>query len=279
MQQQKVTGGGKKIDIPKPECYHREPEKDENGGCFMKKESFRQSMVTCAMLAITGGFLEAYTYLLKGGVFCNAQTGNVVMMGVKFAQGNYLGAAYYLIPMFFYTVGITLTVRGPVHIRAGRYHRALRRGHPEEGNRPPYRLTWEVVYVVVQMGVLTLLALLPDELPDACWNVPITFLCAMQYNTFNRFKGVTLATTFCTNNLRQTAIRLNKGMLTGKQHFYREAAVYAQAIVYFMLGGGIGAVLAMRWGGIALLFCALLLVPVLIGLIREDSRRATEGTI
>ena len=53
MQQQKVTGGGKKIDIPKPECYHREPEKDENGGCFMKKESFRQSMVTCAMLAIT----------------------------------------------------------------------------------------------------------------------------------------------------------------------------------------------------------------------------------
>lgn len=245
----------------------------------MKKERFRESMTTCAMLAITGGFLEAYTYLLKGGVFCNAQTGNVVMMGIKFAQGNYLGAAYYLIPMFFYMVGITLTVRGPVHIRAGRYHKALRRAGPESGTRPSYRLTWEVVYVLVQMGVLTLLALLPDSLPDAFWNVPITFLCAMQYNTFNRFRGVTLATTFCTNNIRQTAIRVNKGMLTGKRHFYREALVYVQAILYFVLGAGIGAVLATRWGEITLFFCVLLLVPVLIGLIREDSRRATEGTI
>ena len=101
----------------------------------------------------------------------------------------------------------------------------------------------------------------------------------MQYNTFNRFRGVTLATTFCTNNIRQTAIRVNKGMLTGKRHFYREALVYVQAILYFVLGAGIGAVLATRWGEITLLFCVLLLVPVLIGLIREDSRRATEGTI
>lgn len=236
----------------------------------MKKESFRQSMVTCAVLAVVGGFLEAYTYLLKGGVFCNAQTGNVVMMGIKFAQGNYLGAAYYLIPMFFYTVGITLTVRGPVHIRAGRYHKALRRSGAGKQPRDGYRLTWEVVYVVAQMAVLTLLALLPTSLPDAFWNVPITFLCAMQYNTFNRFRGVTLATTFCTNNLRQTAIRVNKGMLTGKRHFYREAAVYLQAIAYFAFGAGVGAVLAARWGEITLLFCVLMLVPVLVGLIRED---------
>lgn len=238
----------------------------------MGKESFRQSMVACAMLAMTGGFLEAYTYLLKGGVFCNAQTGNVAMMGVKFAQGNYLGAAYYLIPMTFYALGITLTVRGPIHIRTGRYLRAVR-----QGRTPPatgYRLTWEVVYILVQMAVLTLLAVLPPELPDGCWHIPIAFLCAMQYNTFNRFHGVTLATTFCTNNLRQTAIRVNKGLLTGKRHFFREAAVYAQAIAYFALGAGIGAVLALRLGEIALLFCVLLQTPVLAGLIQEDGKTA-----
>lgn len=237
----------------------------------MEKERFRQSMVACAMLAMTGGFLEAYTYLLKGGVFCNAQTGNVAMMGVKFAQGNYLGAAYYLIPMTFYALGITLTVRGPIHIRTGRYVRAVRQGQADG-----YRLTWEVVYILVQMAVLTLLSVLPPELPDSCWHIPITFLCAMQYNTFNKFHGVTLATTFCTNNLRQTAIRVNKGILTGKRHFFREAAVYAQAIAYFVLGAGIGAVLAQRLGEIALLFCVVLQLSVLAGLIREDSGRPVE---
>lgn len=212
--------------------------------------------------------MEAYTYLLKGGVFCNAQTGNVAMMGVKFAQGNYIGAVYYLIPLTFYALGITLTVRGPIHIRTGRYVRAIHRN--QASSAQGYYLTWEVLYIFVQMAIFVVLALLPERLPDACWHVPITFLCAMQYNTFNQFHGVTLATTFCTNNLRQTAIRINKGMLTGKRHFFREAGIYAQAIAYFALGAGIGGVLALHWGQIVLLFCALLQVPVLVGLVRED---------
>lgn len=234
----------------------------------MEEKKFGQSMITCALLAMTGGFLEAYTYLLKGGVFCNAQTGNVAMMGVKFAQGNYLGAIYYLLPMAVYALGITLTVRGPIHIRTGRYVRQIRQG--ETG---AFRLSWEMVYLAVQTGVLVLLALLPGWLPDACWHVPITFLCAMQYNTFNRFCGVTLATTFCTNNLRQTAIRINKGMLTGKAHFFHEAGIYAKAILFFILGAGIGAVLAIHWGQVVLLFCALLQLPILAGLVREAQTR------
>ncbi len=227
----------------------------------MEQKRFEESMAACAMLAMTGGFLEAYTYILKGGVFCNAQTGNFAMLAVRFAQGNYLGALYYLLPISVYAVGITLTVRGPVHVRLLEYGRA-RRGL--------CRLRWEEIYVLLQIAVLTVLAFLPDELPDACWNVPITFLCAMQYNTFQKFCGVTLATTFCTNNLRQVAIRVNKGMLTGKRHFFQEAAVYAESIALFVLGALAGAVLASRMGGISLLFCAALLLPLLAGLLREQ---------
>ena len=42
-------------------------------------ESFRLG----AVLALTGGFLDAYTYLIRGGVFANAQTGNIVLLGVR----------------------------------------------------------------------------------------------------------------------------------------------------------------------------------------------------
>ena len=41
------------------------------------------------LLAIVGGFLDAYTFVGRGGVFANAQTGNVVLMGIEAAKGEW----------------------------------------------------------------------------------------------------------------------------------------------------------------------------------------------
>ena len=41
------------------------------------------------LLALTGGFMDAYSYLVRGGVFANAETGNIVLMGINLAQGNW----------------------------------------------------------------------------------------------------------------------------------------------------------------------------------------------
>ena len=35
-----------------------------------------------ALLAAAGGLLDAYTYLSRGGVFANAETGNMVLFGI-----------------------------------------------------------------------------------------------------------------------------------------------------------------------------------------------------
>ena len=40
-------------------------------------EAFR----TVLFLSLSGGLQDAYTYLGRGGVFANAQTGNIVFMG------------------------------------------------------------------------------------------------------------------------------------------------------------------------------------------------------
>lgn len=63
------------------------------------KATIHESLLTGILLAIVGGFLDIYTYLLKGNVFANAQTGNMVLMGLKIAEQNYLGALYYLLPI------------------------------------------------------------------------------------------------------------------------------------------------------------------------------------
>ena len=56
----------------------------------MKEQNlFRRYGVSLA-LATVGGFLEAYTYVTRDGVFANAQTGNIARMGLNLAQGNVL---------------------------------------------------------------------------------------------------------------------------------------------------------------------------------------------
>ena len=43
-----------------------------------------------ALLTVGGGFLDAYTYFTRGGVFSNAQTGNLVLLAIRLAQGTSL---------------------------------------------------------------------------------------------------------------------------------------------------------------------------------------------
>ncbi|MTM60837.1 DUF1275 domain-containing protein, partial [Turicibacter sanguinis] len=55
-----------------------------------------QTLKVGMMLAVVGGFLDAYTYLLEGHVFANAQTGNIVLLCILLAEGFWLDALYYL---------------------------------------------------------------------------------------------------------------------------------------------------------------------------------------
>lgn len=56
-------------------------------------------------LIMVSGFWGAFTYLLRGNVFCNAQTGNVVLLGLALGSGKFHQAVYYLVPISAYLAG------------------------------------------------------------------------------------------------------------------------------------------------------------------------------
>lgn len=60
------------------------------------------------LLALTGGFLDAYTYVSRGGVFANAQTGNMVLLGIRLSEGAWRQAAYYFVPIVAFAAGVLL---------------------------------------------------------------------------------------------------------------------------------------------------------------------------
>ena len=51
------------------------------------------------LLAVAGGYLDVYTYISRGGVFANAQTGNIVLLGIHIAQHNFEKITTYTLPL------------------------------------------------------------------------------------------------------------------------------------------------------------------------------------
>ena len=49
------------------------------------------------LLALVGGFLDAYTYVCRGHVFANAQTGNLVLLGIYITNQDWAKVLYCLL--------------------------------------------------------------------------------------------------------------------------------------------------------------------------------------
>lgn len=141
-------------------------------------------------LMLTGGFYGGYTYTARGGVFCNAQTANFVLLAMALGRGEWRGALYYLIPMSAYLAGAILSeaVATPIK-RLG-------------------LVRWDTLLVFIEIGAVILLGFLPETAPPQIAQVTVNFLCSMQYNTFRQAQDIPMATTFCTNHVRQVGVGL-----------------------------------------------------------------------
>ena len=71
--------------------------------------NIHESLCVALILALLGGFLDAYTFILKNGVFANAQTGNLILLSVSLFNGEYDRVPQYLLPIVFFSLGILLS--------------------------------------------------------------------------------------------------------------------------------------------------------------------------
>ena len=55
-----------------------------------KKVQISESIELGILLALSGGFMDAYSYIGRGGVFANAQTGNMLLLGVHLRKEIFL---------------------------------------------------------------------------------------------------------------------------------------------------------------------------------------------
>lgn len=212
-----------------------------------------------AILMMSAGFLGAFTYCIRGGVFCNAQTANFVLFAMALGQKHWMNALYYVIPMSAYLAGAIISEAVPEKING------------------LHILRWDTILVGIEIIVVIFLGFLPESAPFQISQVAINFICSMQYNTFRQAQRIPMATTFCTNHLRQTGIHIVKWFQNKEDKASaRRAWLHVSMLLVFVAGGVASTILCQIFLGKAVWGAAVLLGIVFVALMHADLTRERE---
>lgn len=215
----------------------------------MKEQTLLRRYDVCLALATVGGFLEAYTYVTRDGVFANAQTGNIARMGLNLAQGNVLLTLRYLVPVVAFMVGVTLSLQ-------------LRR----------LRQDWERIILWLEIALLFLVGLMPVGRLNMLATVTISFVCALQVESFRKFGEHTFASTMCTGNLRIATEHLNRYLAERNRSELRTAFQYYGIDLMFACAVLVGYWVT-RAFGVRAVWWAMLIPAALLVLLRRGNSK------
>ncbi len=214
-----------------------------------------ESMAFVVCLTLAGGLQDAYSYNCRGKVFVNGQTGNIVLLGQNLAEGNWIRALDYLVPLLAFITGIYLAVR--IQHRCQEFK----------------KIHWKQIILMIQILLLTAVGFMPESL-NMTANAVMSFTCAMQVNAFREFRGLSYATTMCIGNMRSATEMLCKYHVTGDKTLKRKSQYYYFIVFIFAVGAAIGAVLSRYMGNHTIWITAgLLAVGFILMFIKSDIQK------
>jgi len=213
------------------------------------KTQISDSIPCGIVLALSGGCMDAYSYLFRGHVFANAQTGNMLLFGVNLANGDIPAALRYLWPVLAFTAGIILS-------------------DGISKRRTFLKVHWRQISVLIETIILIIVAFMPKSLNSTA-NMMISFTCGIQVESFRKIHGNSIATTMCIGNLRSGTYNLDQYLNTREHSYLKKAALYYGVIISFVIGAIVESYFIAMIGSKAILLSPVLLILVLIIMFRR----------
>lgn len=132
-----------------------------------KQES--ESIELAVLLALAGGLMDCYSYLVRDHVFANAQTGNMLLFGVNLASGDWAQCIHYAVPVVCFALGIALC--HGIKLLAREEH-----------------LHWRQLALAIEVLVLVGVSFVPEG-HSLRANGLTSFACGIQVQAFRKFHG------------------------------------------------------------------------------------------
>ena len=213
-----------------------------------------ESLLISAILSFSGGLQDTYTYLIRGEVFANAQTGNVVLLSRYIMTGDFKSGLHYLLPVIAFVIGIIVAEQIDYRFK---YHE---------------RLHWRQIILVIQSILLVIVGILPLSL-NTLANMLVSLSCAMQVQSFRKVRGHSYASTMIIGNIRSGTESFSKFLRDKNRDMLLQSLYYYGIILVFALGAGIGSLLSNVLGIYTIWASALLLLIscMILSLVRPNS--------
>ncbi len=186
-----------------------------------RQEQMSDALLLNLILVFSGGFQDAYTYIVRNKVFANAQTGNIVLMSTNFLAGKWQKGFTYLFPIFFFMMGIFIADNIQSRFK---YAKSLH---------------WRQTIVLAEALIMILVGFLPQEY-NMLSNCLISFSCALQLQAFKKVHGNNYASTMCIGNMKSGVTALSAYIRTNSIEELKKFNDYFMVIVIFAIGAGIG---------------------------------------
>lgn len=209
------------------------------------------------LLAIVGGILDAYTFIGRDGVFANAQTGNIVILGVEASKGNWRQAIIALPPILAFILGVIISE------------------WIKKKSSFPFIKDSARAILILEIVILFIIGFIPSNIPNEVVTVTISFVSSLQISSFRKLVDSPYSTTMSTGNLRSASYAAYIAFTEKDGKAAIRALRYSAIILSFLLGAFLGGLLTLSIGVKAIWSASVVLIFSIISF-NIDERRNKE---
>lgn len=197
---------------------------------ILKKKDIHtlETIYIASLLSIVGGYVDAYTYITREGVFAYAQTGNIIFLAINLANAEFNEAVNCLFPILSFIFGIWFAQYIKKTIK--------------------HIIEWGYIILLIDTAILFAVGLFSKNFPNAAAVSLIAFISAVQMTTFNKVEGLSYVTNMCTGNLKSASEHLFHFLFSKDKNAMKNGFKYLTIILFFTIGAYFGALFTDRLG-------------------------------
>ena len=188
----------------------------------MRKIS-RHSKRLALFLTFCAGYVDAYTFIIRGNTLVAGQTGNVVFLSVGIVQHNVADAEVKILTLLSFMLGVFLLTI---------YKEKL-------------KILKKPILSLVPLGVLSLIiGFVPLTVDNHFIVPPLAFCMGLVTTAFGEVSGIAYNNAFMTGNIKRTMLAFGDYVRTKHTPFLREGLIFVSLLSSFVLGVVVSAYLS-----------------------------------
>ena len=210
----------------------------------MRKIS-RHSKRLALFLTFCAGYVDAYTFLVRGNTLVAGQTGNVVFLSVGIVQENVADAEAKILTLLSFMLGVfLLTIY-----------------------KEKFRIVKKPILSLFSLGILSIIiGFVPLSVDNIFIVPPLAFCMGLVTTAFGEVSGIAYNNAFMTGNIKRTMLAFGDYIRTKHRPFLREGIIFVSLLSSFVLGVVVSAYLTIFYQEKTILGIPLMMIIFYLGM-------------